>query len=79
MGGGSTFFSETCLTLGVSCNVLYLLSFKYQSFTFSRLFYLSRATYNKYICKKKEKHQSIAVGTVRKFIETSAKHIQLLG
>ena len=33
----------------------------------------SKATYNKYICQKIEK-QYIAVGTVRMFIEPSAKH-----
>ena len=30
---------------------------------------LSKATYNKYICQKKEKQQYIAVGTVRMFME----------
>jgi hypothetical protein len=35
-------------------------------------------TNNKYICQKEEK-QSIAVGTVRMFIDPSAKHQQLLG
>ena len=34
---------------------------------------LSKVTYNKYICQKKEK-QYIAVGTLRMFIETSVKH-----
>ena len=34
---------------------------------FSRHFYLSKATYNKYICQKKEK-KHIAVGTLRMFI-----------
>ena len=35
---------------------------------------LSKATYNKNICQKKEKQQYIAVGTVILFIEASAKH-----
>ena len=35
---------------------------------------LSKATYNNYICEKKEKQQYISVGTVRMFIEPSAKH-----
>ncbi|CAL8365855.1 unnamed protein product [Arctogadus glacialis] len=35
---------------------------------------LSKATYNKSICQKKEKQQYISVGTVRMFIEPSAKH-----
>ena len=35
---------------------------------------LSKATSNKCICQKKEKQQYIVVGTVRKFIEPSAKH-----
>ena len=35
---------------------------------------LSKAIYNKYTWQKKEKQQYIAVGTVRMFIETSAKH-----
>ena len=39
---------------------------------------LVKATYNKYICQKKEK-QYIAFGTVKIFIEPSAKHLQLLG
>ena len=30
--------------------------------------------YNKYICQKKEKQQSIADGTVRMFTEPSAEH-----
>ena len=40
--------------------------------------YIYKATYNKYICQIKEK-QYIPVGTVKIFIETSAKHLQLLG
>ena len=40
---------------------------------------LSKATYDKYIFQKKEKQQYIAVGTVRLFIEPSAKHKQSLG
>ena len=39
---------------------------------------LSKATYDKYIFQKKEKQQYIAVGTVRMFIEPSAKHITRL-
>ena len=35
---------------------------------------ISKATYNKYICLKKGKQQYLAVGTVRLFIEPSAKH-----
>ena len=35
---------------------------------------LSKATYDKLICKKKEKQQYIAVSTVRMFIEPSVKH-----
>ena len=35
---------------------------------------LYKATYNKDICQKKEKQQYITVGTVRMFIEPSAKH-----
>ena len=35
---------------------------------------LSKASYNKYICQKKEKLQYISVGTERMFIEPSAKH-----
>ena len=35
---------------------------------------LSKATYYKYICQKKEKQQYIAVSTVRMFIEPSAEH-----
>ena len=35
---------------------------------------LSKATYNQYICQKKGKQQYISVGTVRMFIEQSAKH-----
>ena len=38
---------------------------------------LSKATYNKYICHKKGK-KDITVGTVRMFIEPSAKHRQSL-
>ena len=37
---------------------------------------LSKATYNKYVCQKK---QYIAVGTVRMFIEPRVKHLQSLG
>ena len=51
------------------------------SFTFmafSRGF-LSKATYNKFVCQKKEKPQYISVGTVRMSIEPSAKHFQSLG
>ena len=40
---------------------------------------LSKATYNKYICQKKQKLQYIAVGTVRMFIEPIAEHYQSLG
>jgi hypothetical protein len=40
---------------------------------FSRRF-LPKVTYNKYICQKTEKQQNISVGTVRMFIEPSAKH-----
>jgi hypothetical protein len=41
---------------------------------------LSKATYNNYISKKKErkKQQYITVGSVRMFREPSAKHLQLL-
>ena len=35
---------------------------------------LSKATYKKYICQKKENQQYIAVGTVKMFIEPSAKN-----
>ena len=38
--------------------------------------FLSKATYNKYICQKKDKHnniQYISVGTVRMLIEPSVK------
>ena len=35
---------------------------------------LSRATHNKSICQKKEEQHYISVGTVRMFIEPSAKH-----
>ena len=35
---------------------------------------LPTATYTKYIRQKEEKQQYIAVGTVRKIIEPSAKH-----
>ena len=35
---------------------------------------LSKATYSKYICRKKEKQEYVSVGTVRMFIEPSAKH-----
>ena len=37
---------------------------------------LSKVTYNKYICQKKEEEQFIAVGTVRMFIEPSANNCQ---
>ena len=38
---------------------------------------LSKVTYSKYICEKKEKQQYISVGTVRMFIELlSAKPLQ---
>ena len=40
--------------------------------------FLSKATHNKYICQKKVK-QYISVGTVRMFIEPSAKHLHLKG
>ena len=36
---------------------------------------LSKETYNKYICQKKEKQQYIAVGKVNVFVEPSAKHL----
>ena len=35
---------------------------------------LSKATHNMYICQNKEQQQYITVGTVRMFIEPSAKH-----
>ena len=35
---------------------------------------LSKATYNKYICQKKEKRQDIAVNTVKMFRETSTNN-----
>ena len=35
---------------------------------------LSKASYNKYICQKKQKQQYITVGTVRMFLEPSTKH-----
>ena len=37
---------------------------------------LSKATYNEYICQKKEKQQYISAATERMFIEPSAKHLQ---
>ena len=40
---------------------------------------LSKAPYNNYICQEKEKQQYIFVGTVRMFIEPSAKHWPSLG
>ena len=47
-------------------------------FTFGHLAFLSKATYNKYVCQKKE-NNNISVGTVRMFIEPRAKDLQLLG
>ena len=38
---------------------------------------LAKAIYNKYICQKEKKY--ITISTVKLFIETSAKHLQLLG
>ena len=35
---------------------------------------LSKATYNKNVCQKKVKQQFIAVGTLKMFMEPSAKH-----
>ena len=34
---------------------------------------------SEYICQKKEKQHSIAVSTLKMFIETIAKHLHLLG
>ena len=39
---------------------------------------LSKAAYNKYICQKK-KNNILLSATVGMFVETSAKHEQLLG
>ena len=36
--------------------------------------FLSKVTYNKCICHKKEKQQYVAVGRVRMFIEPSVEH-----
>jgi hypothetical protein len=37
---------------------------------------LSKATYSKYICQKKEKQQYLAIGTVRMFREISGQQLQ---
>ena len=50
----------------------------YAHFYFGRLADSFNESDNKYIFQKKEK-QYIAVGTVRMFIDPSAKHYQLLG
>ena len=38
----------------------------------------SEATYNKYVCEKKEKQQHIAVGTARTFVEPSCQVVTLV-
>ena len=50
-------------------------SFKFLYISISGIYQmlLSKATYNKHICQKKEK-QYAAVGTVRRFIEPCAEH-----
>ena len=63
--------STTLLTRCVIIKITFTL-------TFSRHFYPKQLN-NNYIYQKKVKRQYIAVGTVRLFIEPSAKHEQSLG
>ena len=67
--------SDAFVKKKIKCVIPSLYSFMFRASTRR----LPKATYNKYICRKKEKQQYIAVSTVRMFMETNCnKHLQLL-
>ena len=71
-GGGNLGETLPSLTKRCPSSVIHFMFYIY--FEGIQQMLLSKDTYNKYICQREEKQHYFAVGTVRMFIEPSAKH-----